>query len=467
MDDSMPTSSVVSSTSAPEAAGCPFHPQSESVPEDTQNAIATSEVAAEPGAPAPECTLPRLLQTQLFWHRHNKFITSCHKKYGDTFALRVLPWRKLFVITKPEDIKTVFLGDAEVFHAGEGNRPLAPVLGKNSVIVIDEDEHLRKRKQMLPPFHGQAVKRYEETVQTIVDEEVGKWPYRKSFSLHPRMRKITLEVIIRAVMGVEDVALLQQLREVLPLTVELPAHITLMWIEPRLGKYGPWKRYKENLALANQLLLDEVKKRRLRADLDECEDILSLLIRETEMEDEDLRDQLMTMLLAGHETTTTALSWAMERLIRTPDALRKAKEGDDAYLEAVIKETLRIRPVIPGVLRDLTSNVRFGKYEAPKGVTVFPAAAIVHRDPENYTHPEEFRPERFLEGEGGTYTWIPFGGGRRRCLGAAFATMEMRICLRAILDKTELIPDKQASERERNFHITLVPHRGAKVIRVA
>jgi cytochrome P450 len=447
------------SESLSETANCPFDH------EKLQAKDKFAEHTTNSGIVLPVCSLPTLLQTQLFWHRHNQFLTFCRKRYGPTFALKILPWRRLVVVSSVDDVKSIFTGDAKVFHAGDGNRPLAPVLGKNSVIVIDEDEHLQKRKQMLPPFHGKAVKKYEETIRKVAETEVQSWPYDKSFSLHPKMRKITLEVILRAVMGVEDPKLLETMREVLPLTVELPAHITLMWIWPGLARFGPWKRYTENLALANKLLLEEVKHRRTEVDISEREDILSLLIRDTEMEDEDLKDQLMTMLLAGHETTTTALSWALERLVRHPEIMQKAKAGDDEYMDAVIKETLRIRPVIPGVLRDLTEDVVLGGYQIKKGDTLFPADALIHRQAELYKNPEEFRPERFLEGEGGTYEWIPFGGGRRRCLGAAFANMEMRICLRIILEQANLFPEKAKSENERNFHITIVPHRGAKVVR--
>jgi cytochrome P450 len=376
------------------------------------------------------------------------------------------------VVNDAELVKQIFTGDPDVYHAGEGNSLLAPVLGERSVLVLDEDEHLQARKRLLPPFHGESVRRYAEVVERIVSEEADRWPLDAPFALHPRMRAITLEVILQAVIGVTDPVRLRALREVLPTTVEIGPTILAMWVFPGLARVGPWRRHRQAVAEANRLLREEIAARREDPRLDEREDVLSQLVRAGETDDEELRDQIVTLLLAGHETTTTGLAWAFERLLRHPYALARAGDagdaGNDAYLDAVVQETLRVRPVIPAVLRQLQEPVELGGWRLPAGVTVMPAITLMHTDPELFGEPFQFKPERFLDGgEGSTYTWIPFGGGRRRCLGAAFASFEMRIALRTILQCTALRADRARDERVRNHHITLVPARGARVVREA
>jgi hypothetical protein len=342
------------------------------------------------------------------------------------------------------------------------------------VLVLDEDAHLQARKRLLPPFHGEAVRRYGEIVERIVAAEIDSWPLNRPFPLHPRMKAITLEVILQAVIGVTDPVRLRALREVLPATAEVSPTIMAMWVVPGLGRVGPWRRYRRTVAEANRLLREEIAARRSDPRLDEREDVLSQLVRAGETDDDELRDQIITLLMAGHETTTTGLAWAFERLLRHPGALARAREeacqgkDDNAYLDAVVQETLRVRPVIAGVLRRLQAPVQLGDWRLPAGVTVIPAIRLMHFDPQLFPEPERFKPERFLEGgEGSTYTWIPFGGGRRRCLGAAFASFEMRVALRTILQRTTLRADRPRDEQVRNHHITLVPARGARVIREA
>jgi cytochrome P450 family 135 len=261
---------------------------------------------------------------------------------------------------------------------------------------------------------------------------------------------------------------LKGLRETLPAIAEIDFPVMVMWVMPALGHFGRWRRYRQTVERANELLREEIALRRSAPDLDQRQDVLSQLVRAGEIDDEELRDQIVTLLMAGHETTTTGLAWAFERLLRHPDILAKAREGEDAYLDAVIKETLRVRPVIPAVLRQLKRPIELGGWHLPAGVTVMPAITLMHEDPEIFPEPARFRPERFLEDDqGSTYTWIPFGGGRRRCLGAAFASFEMRIALRTILQRTTLRAADPRDERTRSQHITLVPARGSRVIREA
>jgi cytochrome P450 len=416
----------------------------------------------------PGPRLPLLAQSALTWQRTIPYLRWGRRRYGPVFTIRSLPWGTAVVINDAELVKEIFTGDAAVFHAGEGNSLLAPVLGERSVLVLDEDEHLQARKRLLPPFHGEAVRRYGETIERIVASEVEGWPLDKPFALHRRMRAITLEVILEAVIGVSDPVRTQALREVLPRTVEIDPTIMMMWVLPGLGHVGPWRAHRRRVAEANRLLLEEIAARREDPQLEEREDVLSALVRAGEIDDGELRDQIMTLLLAGHETTTTGLAWALERLLRHPVALARAREGEDRYLDAVVKETLRVRPVIPAVLRQLKAPVTIGGWRLPAGVTLIPAVTLMHEDPTIFPEPQRFRPERFLEEEqGSTYTWIPFGGGRRRCLGAAFASFEMRVALRTILQGARLRAADPRDEKIRNHHITLVPAHGARVVREA
>jgi cytochrome P450 len=241
-----------------------------------------------------------------------------------------------------------------------------------------------------------------------------------------------------------------------------------MWVLPPLERIGPWRRFRATVAEANRLLREEIAARRGDPKLEQREDVVSQLVRAGEIDDDEMRDQIMTLLLAGHETTTTGLAWAMERLLRNPSVLARAREGEESYLDAVVQETLRVRPVIPAVLRQLQAPIELGGWRLPAGVTVMPAITLLHSDPKYFPEPQRFQPERFLEGgQGSTYTWIPFGGGRRRCLGAAFASFEMRVALGTILRSVTLRADRARDEKARNRHITLVPARGARVVRVA
>ena len=416
--------------------------------------------------PGPRWPLP--VQSFLAWNRTVPWLAANRRRYGPVFTIRALPWGRAVVIGDSDLVKQIFTGDPAVYHAGEGNSLLAPVLGERSVLVLDEEPHLQARKRLLPPFHGESVRRYDATIEEIVAEEAERWPLGEPFALHPRMRAITLEVILRAVIGVSDPRRLRALRKTLPAAVPTDPRLMAMWVVPGLEHIGRWRRFRATVEHANGLLREEIAARRADSRLDEREDVLSQLIRAGETDDEELRDQIMTLLIAGHETTTTGLAWAFERLLRHPRELARAREGEDAYLDAVVQETLRVRPVIPAVVRQLRTPVQLGGFTLPAGVTVMPAIILLHSDPVLFPEPERFKPERFFDGgEGSTYTWIPFGGGRRRCLGAAFASLEMRVALRTILQRTTLRADRPADERVRNHHITLVPARGARAVREA
>jgi cytochrome P450 family 135 len=414
----------------------------------------------------PGPRLPRAVQTALLWRRTQPFLEACHRRYGDVFTIRSAVLGTLVYVADREAIKGVFTGDPTTFHAGEANAILGPVLGRRSLLLLDEGEHLRRRKQMLPPFHGEAIRRYEQVVAEIAGAEAEAWPARRPLALQPRMQSIALEIILRAVIGVSDSARLGELRRLLPRVTDLRPTITLMWVWPRLRRYGPWRRYERLMAQADAVLLDEVARRRAAPG----EDVLSLLAAAGDMTDSDLRDQVLTLLVAGHETTATGLAWAFERLVRHPGALARAtataRDGeDDGYLDAVVRETLRVRPVIFDVARHLTRPVEIAGHELPAGVAVMPAIGLVQRGRAFGPDPLAFRPERFLEGDPPpSYAWIPFGGGARRCLGAAFAQLEMRVVLREVLRRVDLQAADRRPEKVRVKHITMVPAKGARVV---
>ena len=424
-----------------------------------------------PLPPGPR--LPSAVQTLLLWRYTPKFLRACEARYGPTFTVRDAAMGTLVYLTDPDDLKTVFTGDAATYHAGEGNSILAPVMGERSVLILDEDEHLEQRKRMLPAFHGESVRRYGETMASLSEEEIDRWPVGEPFAVHPRMQALTLEVILHVVIGVDAEERRRQLRELLPTVVDLNLTLALMWLRPQLGRFGPWRRYHRTLAAADELLYAEIRERRADSGLDARGDVLSLLIRAADeagkpATDEELRDQLVTLLLAGHETTATALAWCLERLARHPAVLarlvRELDAGDDAYLEAVVKETLRVRPVIYDVVRKLKAPVELSWGRLPAGVSVLPSIGLVQRDPARHADPSAFRPERFLEGEEELpYSWIPFGGGRRRCIGAAFATFEMKTVLRTMLSRLELETTSEPGERVKLKHITLTPARGGRL----
>ncbi len=410
--------------------------------------------------------LPLALQTALFWMRIDRFLRLCRRRYGETFTIRVFPWGDVVVVSDPEDLRTVFAGDPRAWRAGESYDLLAPLIGRRSVVVLDGAEHLTVRKRMLPPFHGEAVRRHEQLIESIAAQEVAGWPEERPFQLVERMRAITLEVMLQAVIGVQHPERLAALREALARAVDLRPLTLLMWAWPPLGRIGPWRAFNRRLAHARRLMAEEIEHRHDDPALAERPDVLSILLAGGELDDGELLDQLATLLLAGHDTSTTALSWTLERLVRHPDALARARE-EDAYLDAAVKETLRLRPVLPAVAREAARPVRIAGRTLPAGTTVMPAIRLVQLAEEQYADPLSFRPERFLQGEGSGYSWIPFGGGTRRCLGATFAALHMRVVLRTILRDAELRPDRAADEAVKNDHITLVPGRGARVVKSA
>ena len=404
------------------------------------------------------------------------FFERCRQRFGGTFTVRVLRMGELVFISDPPSLKSLFAADRKNTIAPGRNVVLAPVLGQRSLLLLEGGEHLRRRKLMLPPFHGERMRAYEGVMEEATRREIASWPLQKPFPLHPSMQRITLEVILRAVFGVEDDERRQALRENLVAilaTTRSPRAVGLTI--GRLRRLPAYRRVEQMLADTDEALLAEIAERRSDPELERREDILSLLVAArfedgSAMSDTELRDQLMTLLMAGHETTATALAWAFDLLFRAPQKLERLRaevaEGGHEYLDAVIEETLRVRPVVPFVGRKLQLATELGGYRLPEGTVVMPAIYLTHTREDVYTDAHAFKPERFLDGGPETYSWIPFGGGTRRCIGGAFAQFEMRAVLRTVLGQAELRPAKAEPEPIVRRNVTLSPRNGTPAILV-
>jgi cytochrome P450 len=413
--------------------------------------------------------MPRAAQTVAWVTRPKPFMHRAHARYGDAFTIRIgnePPW---VMLAHPDAVREVFTGDPALLHAGKANVILRPFLGRASVLLLDGPEHLRQRKLLLPPFHGSRMAGYRELVAEIAREHVASWPRGEPLSLAPRMQAITLEVVLRVIFGVRESDRLDALRDRLRTMVNRitggPSMAAMVAAGPE--RIERFRLYRPALKPVDALLFEQIRERRA----DPGDDVLSLLLEARgedgePMSDQELRDELMTLLVAGHETSATALSWTAERLVRTPGGWEALRAGGEEYAEAAGKEALRLRPVLPVVVRHLQAPMTIAGLDLPAGTVVAPSIYLVHLREEIYPEPARFRPERFLGAapQGGTYTWIPFGGGMRRCLGAAFALMELRVVLAELgrtLDAAAVAP---ASEGTRRRAITLVPARGAEVV---
>ena len=401
---------------------------------------------------------------------------SSARRYGEAYSLPMLGMGNLVLISDPTLIQEVFTGDPEALHAGEVAMILEPIVGPNSLLCLDGRRHLRERKLLLPPFHGAAIRAYESEIAEVAKSAVARWPIGQEIRLQPLMADITLEVILRVVYGIHDASRQERLRTPLrrlldkgstQVAFQVPA------LRRDLGRWSPWGRFNRMVGEVNDLIYDEIARRRIAADLSQRNDVLSLLLKArhedgSSLTDHELRDELVTMLTAGHETTATALSWAFELLFESPDVYARLVDavdrGDRAYVDAVSQESLRLRPVIPMAARKLKRPLRLGGLSLPAGTVVAPSIHNTHRRADIYPEPERFLPERFLDRKPGTYTWIPFGGGVRRCIGAALAQTEMRVVLTEVLRQVTLRPVGRGPQRIRRRSITLAPARGTPAI---
>lgn len=426
----------------------------------------------------PGPRLPSAVQAALLLRYWPRFVAGCRRRYGSAFTLSISGLGKLVYLDDPADVKTVFAGDPSVFHAGEANAMLAGLLGSTSVLVVDDDVHRDRRRLMMAPFHRDAVAKQAGVMAEIASENIERWPVGREFPAAPWMSQLTLEVILRTVIGASDPARLAALREIMPRLLTLNTLETLAVASPKLLRRRLGRGVRDRIAVADRLLYAEIADRRADPGLAERTDALAMLIRAREdgrsMSDVELRDQLMTLLVAGHDTTATALSWTLERLTRHPAILAKAVHaarasaaGDalgDEYLDALAKEILRIRPVVFDVGRVLQTETEVAGYRLPAGVMVAPGIGLIHANADLYPEPDRFDPERMLGASLGPTTWLPFGGGNRRCLGATFSLVELRVVLREILRRAELATTTAPDERQRVKGVILVPHRGTRIL---
>jgi cytochrome P450 len=421
-----------------------------------------------PGPRAPAAVnMARLVQHPI------ESLTGWRERYGDVYTVPLIVFGVGVYVCDPDAIRGMLTGDQSDLHAGEANAPLSPVLGDKSLLTLDGREHMRQRKLLLPPFQGSAVQNFREVIREVAEAEVDGWKEGDSFVMRERMRALTFEVIVRAVFGVTERERIERLRSALVSVIDMQMVFALPNALRRdLGRFSPWGQFQRRLKAADALLYEEIARRRSEADLEERTDVLSLLLRAHDeegepMSDIELRDELMTMLMAGHETTATGLAFAFDLLPRSPRVLARLRdelEGeDDTYLDAVVTETLRLRPVIDAAERTLTKPRTIGGWDLPAGIRVYPAIAVVHLREDLYPQPHEFRPERFIEEEAKSYSWLPFGGGIRRCIGAALAQAEMAEVIRTVVSRVDLEPTRPDREPVVMRGITLVPRHGTPV----
>jgi cytochrome P450 len=428
----------------------------------------------------PGPRMPSALQAAGWALRPLAFMDRCAERYGEIFTLRVRRSRPWVFLTNPEHVKQVFTTDTHLLRAGAGeaNPLLGPLLGSRSVMLQDEPSHMTDRKRILPSFHGQRMNDYGEMMADVARREIARWPIGEPFELWPRMQAISLEVVMRAVFSdVEGERLELLRRRMVDLTnwVNNSGRLALLAaVGERSMTANP--AFRNVMSPVERLVLEEVRQRRAAGDGERHEDILAMLERRADaeaapMDDEKMRDELVTFLSDG--PTATSLAWAFERLLRHPDKLARlraeALAGEsEEYIDAVVKETLRLCPAVPVVMRRLTEPMQLAGYTIPPDTIVAPCVYLMHRRGDLYPQPRSFRPERFLGDEGGhagnTYTWIPFGGGVRRCVAVVFAQLEMKRVIQTVLNEVELRPAASRSEGAARSSVSFAPDGGATVI---
>jgi cytochrome P450 len=417
--------------------------------------------------------MPAALQAIGWARRPYPFMKRCQERYGDTFTLRILHSGTWVFLCDPDDVKRVFTAPAGRLGRDLANPLLMPVLGPRSVMLLEEPEHMTRRRLMLPPFHGKRMGADAEMMAEVTRGQISRWPVGEPFELWPHMQAITQEVIMRSVFGPDEDGRLDHLRELLhgltetlndPGRLNAAAALGPRWLSRDGG-------FRAAMTPLEDALLEEVDRRRREGE-NGRKDIVSILIEaryedDSPMSEGDLRDELMTLLTDG--PTSSSLAWVFERLLRHPEKLARLQEEvlageEDAYMDAVVKETLRLCPPVPVVVRRLLEPMELGGYEIPAGTTVAPCVYLIHRREDVYPHPRRFVPERFLDQPPGTYTWIPFGGGTRRCLAASYAELEMKRVLRTVLSEVELRPADSDSEHARRSAISFSPDKRGRVV---
>ena len=422
----------------------------------------------------PGPSAPAVVNTVRFMRRPLDMLVQWQARYDDAFTVRFSGFGTGVYVVDPDAIRDLFTGDQSDLRAGEANSFMEPILGANSVLVLDGPQHLRQRKLLLAPFQGSRVAAFREVIREVAEREIAGWRPGTELVLRERMRALTFEVICRAVFGVTQPERVERLRRRLVAVIDSsPIFMIAPPARADLGRFSPGGVFARRMRAADAVLYEEIERRRHEPDLEERSDVLSLLLcaRDEQgeaMNDSELRDELFTMLGAGHETTATALAFAFELLLRNPAVLARLREElkvgeDDVYLDAVVKETLRLRPVIDAAERTLTVARTVAGWELPAGVKVYPAIALVHLREDLYPRAHEFRPERFVQDGAESYSWLPFGGGIRRCIGAALAHAEIAEVLRVAIPQVELRPLRDQPDPVVVRGITLAPKHGVRV----
>jgi len=431
----------------------------------------------------PVLSTPSALQTLMFGLAPMEFNLRANRQLGDVWRIDLPSQREPFVMTShPDHVKALFTADPADAPSLTGETPLRPIMGPNSVLMLVGERHMRERKLLLPPFHGEAVQRYVSMISEVAEREIDRWPVGRPFALAPRMQAITLDVIMSGLFGIDGTpgrgTPEYRMRETFRRLMRVSTNILWGLVElQNIGREEARGVMKWVLAVADRQLYAAIRARReQRRPAEEGRtDVLSLLLNARvddgrELTDHEIRDEMMSLVLAGHETTANSLAWTFERLVRAPAAyerlcqlVRASDPGAPEYVEATIHEGMRVRPVIPAIVRMAARPWRLGDYVVPAGTPIGVSIVALHHRPDVYPDPHEFRPERFLGVKPGTYTWIPFGGGIRRCLGASLAMAEQRVVLEAIARRTDLVPSRRSREHARQRNVTMIPNRGGRV----
>ncbi|MFC7617220.1 cytochrome P450 [Actinokineospora soli] len=424
----------------------------------------SAEATAPPSPTLPDRLppgprLPMVAQTLLYRVRRHTWLPKLRERYGDVIAVKTFPEGPVVLLADPDHIRALFAASPSTYHAGEGKLIMTPMLGEQSVMLTDEERHQRVRRLLMPAFTGAALRGYRELMAAAAREEVATWVPGVPFAAHPRMQAVTLEIILRVVFGLADSPRHAELRTLLAEVIDVGALHLIGWQNPDLRRFEPWRGHARIQSRVDELLRAEITERAAVVDLPDRADVLSRLLTANRtatgddvLTDDEIRDQLVTLLLAGHESTATALAWALHDLARSP-----AWQADrsDEVLEAVVKESMRLHPVVYEVARKTTEDVEIGGYRIPAGWTIMPSINLVHFNETLHPSALEFRPDRFLAGSVAPPTWIPFGGGIRRCLGAAFSLLEATEILRAALDHYHVWPDRPEVEQPVPRNVTM------------
>ncbi|MET3860957.1 cytochrome P450 [Dietzia sp. 2505] len=453
------------------ARGGAFAGPAAATPDDSYG-VTMNSVTTDDGVPSGP-RLPGLVQALLTLSAPAVVFPAAARRYGVPFKLDLMPrGRTVVAVADPADVKDVFAGSPSVFHAGKGNELLRPLLGEHSLLLQDGDEHARARRLLAPAFGRREIEGYRSLVEEVTTEQLDRWPRSGRVRAHILFNELTLEVILRVVFGVTDSARLDRIRPIVARAVDAgPVVMIGMGIMP-LRRFRPWSRQVRDLATIHAFLGEEIEATRRDPALSERRDLLALLVRASAQDaqglsDQELRDQLMTLVAAGHETTATAMAWSVLELARHPGiqdrCVSEIAAGGTEYLDAVLKESLRLHPVVPMVMRELQEPATVGGRTYPRGMTISPSIILAHRAPAAYPGPKEFDPGRFLGDVPTPTTWLPFGGGARRCIGASFAMMEGEVILRQVLERYQLGRVGSGHEWPRARNVTLYPWRRARV----